>query len=381
MTQLKRKFKLIMQRWNKLFYDNKILILAVIVNCVSLTCQAQNPTPSDLRDSFLVVLDPGHGGKDHGCSGHGSIEKEIVLRLSKKLAGKLKENIPNIQVLLTRTEDKFVPLYERAAIANKNDADIFLSIHCNAISHSGTHGTESYVIGLHKEKEHFEVAKRENASILLEQDHQTSYDGFDPNSLEAHIFLTVFQTAYREQSILLAQLIEQEFAQHANRKSRGVKEAGFVVLRATSMPSVLVESGFLTNQSESEFLHSEEGIQLMSDCIFRAISNYIKHMKESEIQIPIDSVEYVSSDTIDEVQTKTVALKNETELYTIQLLALSQEKDLEDLGLNGIQKIEIREENGMYKYMSGRFYSRTDAEKALVAIKELGFSNAYIKRL
>lgn len=363
-------------------YYNKILILTLFCLCLMPSLDAQHSSVTADNNDFLIVLDPGHGGKDHGCSGHGSIEKKIVLRIAETLKDQIEQLLPDSKVIMTRTEDKFVPLYERAEIANQNKADVFLSIHCNAISHSGTKGTETYIMGLHREKENFEVAKRENSSILLEHDHEASYDGFDPNSLEAHIFLTIFQAAYREQSILLAQEIEKQFAVQGKRKSRGVKEAGFVVLRATAMPSVLIESGFLTHREESTFLNSDEGIDVIANCIFEAISIYKEQVHPPIIEEEKDTILVEKTDTIHlEIQEESEPQKTASSQYTIQLLALSERKNLSEIGLDHLQKVRISKEKNMYKYSSGLFYSREDANKALIAIQALGFPHAFIKTI
>ncbi|MCB9288786.1 MAG: N-acetylmuramoyl-L-alanine amidase [Lewinellaceae bacterium] len=221
-----------------------------------------------------VVIDPGHGGHDPGCLGGSSQEKHLALAVSQALARAMQARYPGIRVILTRNEDVFIPLHERAAIANHNEADLFISIHCNFMPGSGaTHGTETYVMGLHTAEHNLEVAKRENAAILLEDDYQRNYD-YDPNSPEGHIMLSMFQNAYLEQSILFAERVEAKFRQQAMLKSRGVKQAGFVVLKETAMPSVLVETGFLSNKEEEEFLMAESGQQSVAAAILSAFEEY-----------------------------------------------------------------------------------------------------------
>lgn len=233
-----------------------------------------------------IVLDPGHGGKDPGCSGKYSQEKHIALYIAKGLSEKLKTAFPDLNVILTRTDDTFIPLNERASIANSNNADLFISIHCNAIErYYGTAGSETYVLGLHRAEDNLNVAKRENAAILLEEDYEKNYDGFDPDSDEGHIILSMFQNAYLEQSILLGSLIENRIQADAARKSRGVKQAGFLVLRETTMPSVLVEAGFLTNRAEENFLRSKAGQEKMATAIFNAFEDY-KHALEGTTRTP-----------------------------------------------------------------------------------------------
>ncbi|MFK8104838.1 MAG: N-acetylmuramoyl-L-alanine amidase, partial [Saprospiraceae bacterium] len=221
-----------------------------------------------------IVIDPGHGGIDSGCSGKHSKEKKIVLKLAKKIGRQIKAKYPHIRVIYTRKTDVFIPLYQRAAIANENQADLFISLHCNAIRSPRIKGSETYVMGLHTANENLQVAKRENASILLEEDYQQNYDGYDPNSPEGHIILSMYQNAHLEQSILFAEKIEQQMKHHVQRRSRGIKQAGFVVLRATAMPSVLVETGYLTNSSDERFLNSDAGQNKVANAITKAFSSY-----------------------------------------------------------------------------------------------------------
>ena len=221
-----------------------------------------------------VVIDPGHGGHDPGCLGSSSREKHLALAVGQALARAMQARFPDLRVILTRNEDVFIPLYERAAIANHNEADLFISIHCNFMPGSAaTHGTETYVMGLHTAEHNLKVAKRENAAILLEDNYQRNYD-YDPNSPEGHIMLTMFQNAYLEQSILFAERVEAKFQNQAKLKSRGVKQAGFVVLKETAMPSVLVETGFLSNKEEEEFLKTETGQQSIAVSILAAFEEY-----------------------------------------------------------------------------------------------------------
>jgi N-acetylmuramoyl-L-alanine amidase len=222
-----------------------------------------------------VVIDAGHGGHDPGCHGASAHEKHITLAIAKKLGELLRSRFPEIRVILTRDHDVFIPLYERAEIANRNSADLFISIHCNAMpgNNSGTYGTETYVMGLHTAQYNLEVAKRENAAILLEDNYQKNYD-YDPNSPEGHIMISMFQNAYLKQSLQFAELVENNLNTQAKRKTRGVKQAGFVVLKATAMPSVLVETGFLSNASEEQFLNGNYGQEQVAGAMLEAFAQY-----------------------------------------------------------------------------------------------------------
>ncbi len=229
-----------------------------------------------------VVIDPGHGGHDPGCHGHNTKEKHVCLSVGKYLAEAIKQNFPDVKVIMTRSTDVFIPLNERAAIATRNKADLFISIHCNAILNaSRTMGTETYVLGLHATEANLEVAKRENESILYEVDYQKTYDGYDPNSPEAHIMFSMFQNAFLEQSLNFANKVQNHSNTIAKRKNRGVKQAGFLVLRHATMPSVLVETGFLTNSTEEAFLRTKAGQKSMANALLMAFGDYKSEMEGS----------------------------------------------------------------------------------------------------
>lgn len=228
--------------------------------------------PNKLR---TVVIDAGHGGKDPGCVGRRTRESRVVLKLALQLGRKIKREMPNVRVIYTRSTDHFVELAERSAIANRNRADLFISIHCNASpSSSRVYGTETYTMGLHKTQGNLDVAKRENNVILQESNYQQTYKGFNPNSPLAHIMLANYQHAFMGSSINFAEKVERSFRRHADRKSNGVKQAGFLVLWRTTMPSVLIETGYLTNPTEELYLMSEDGQEQIAGAIFKAFAQY-----------------------------------------------------------------------------------------------------------
>lgn len=230
-----------------------------------------------------IVIDAGHGGKDPGTRGRISREKDIVLDITMLLARKIKSEMPDVKVILTRATDKFVDVDERANIANRRKADLFISIHCNSLPKNKVSpaGTETFVMGLHKSDENLEVAKRENAVILLEKDYEAKYKGFNPNSPLAYIMLANRQNAYIASSLNFAEKIERQFKKHASRNSRGVKQAGFMVLWQTAMPSVLVEAGFLSHKEEEKYLNSAEGQEEISESIFRAFKQYKEEVEQN----------------------------------------------------------------------------------------------------
>ena len=247
-------------------------------------------TPMDKRDLSIntVVIDAGHGGKDSGTSGSISREKDVALKIALELGKTIQKYLKDVKVIYTRTDDRFVELEQRAQMANKNGADLFISIHCNSLPKDtpntrkqGIFGTETYIMGMHTSDANFEVAKRENAVILMEKEQET-YEGFDPNSPESYILFSLYQSAYLENSLRLAEKIEDQFKNRVGRKSRGVRQAGFWVLYRTSMPSVLVETGYLSNQNEEKYLNDAYGQTLIASGLFRAFRDY-KNEIESTI--------------------------------------------------------------------------------------------------
>lgn len=231
-----------------------------------------NPKPVKVTK---IVIDPGHGGKDPGCIGKISREKDVALDVSLELGQILKEYLPDVEVYYTRSDDRFIGLYERAKLANVNDADLFISIHCNADPQKRAYGTESWVMGINKSDQNLEeVVIRENSVILMEEDHVENYDGFDPKSPESYILFNLYQSAYINNSLNLAGKIESQFKNRVSRHSRGVKQAGFLVLWKTSMPSVLVELGFLTHSQEEKYLNDNLGQTYLASAIFRAVRDY-----------------------------------------------------------------------------------------------------------
>lgn len=221
-----------------------------------------------------IVIDAGHGGHDSGARGRNCKEKDITLAIALKTGKLIKKNCPGVEVIYTRETDVFVELYRRAQIANENKADLFISIHCNANPSPFPYGTESYVMGLHKSDANLAVAKAENASILLEDNYSKRYDGFDPNSPEAYIIFNLFQNAYLDKSLDFASRVETNFTAHTQMPDRGVKQAGFLVLYRTTMPGVLIETGFISNSKDEAFLMSPKGQDRVAFSIYRAFDEF-----------------------------------------------------------------------------------------------------------
>ncbi|NOU19927.1 MAG: N-acetylmuramoyl-L-alanine amidase [Bacteroidales bacterium] len=230
-----------------------------------------------------IVIDPGHGGSDPGTLGSRTREKDIALSIALKLGNFIRNNYPDVEVIFTRKDDKFVALDERTTIANASKADLFISIHCNSNPSKSPYGTETYVLGLHKSEDNLDVAMRENAVITYEQDYSSKYEGYDPKSTESYIIFTLMQNAHLDQSLRFANLVETEFREHTTRHDRGVKQAGFLVLWKSSMPSVLIETGFLSNIKEEAFLATESGQELIASSIFKAFGDYKKSIDNQSL--------------------------------------------------------------------------------------------------
>ncbi len=264
------------------------LIFNIIYAGLLITCPVYSQETESEYKIKTVIIDAGHGGKDPGSLGKQTTEKEIVLAIALKTGKYIEENIPGVKVIYTRKTDTFVELHKRAAIANSNKADLFISIHANGNENDLVTGTESLVLGLHRANENFEVAKKENSVILLEEDYNTKYEGFDPNSPESYIIFSLMQNLYFEQSINFAGLVQEQFRDRVQRKDRGVKQQGLLVLARTAMPGILVETGFITNPEEEKYLMSEQGQDYIASAIFRAFKSY-KNLIETKTSFAIAS--------------------------------------------------------------------------------------------
>lgn len=246
----------------------------LIVIAISLSINSLYGINKMKKGLETVVIDAGHGGKDPGAIVGNAREKDIVLDIALKLGRYIKENLPDVRIIYTRSSDVFIPLFERSVIANKNNADLFISIHANYCPTPSIKGTETYVLGLHRTLDNLNVAKKENSVILLEKDYTTRYEGFDPNLSESYIMFELIQNTHIDQSVAFAGILQNSFRQHAQRASRDVRQAGFLVLRETAMPGVLIESGYLSNQSEADYLMSETGRATLALSIFQSFKLY-----------------------------------------------------------------------------------------------------------
>ncbi len=313
---------------------------------------------------FVVVIDAGHGGKDPGASHHGHVEKEVALGVTLKV-GKALEKHSDIKVIYTRKTDVFIPLKGRAEIANKADADLFVSIHCNSNNSERPYGSETFVLGLWDNDRNLKIAMRENSVIYLEDNYKVTYDGFDPNSPASYIGLTMEQEVYLGQSILLASDIQKEFGR-IDRRNRGVKKAGFLVLRETYMPSVLVETGFISNRSEGRYLDSKHGQSQLASAIVKGILAY-----KNTLNLNATTVQRQPS----QPQQKSV-YKGIT--FRVQIAAGAKKLAAKPYNFRGLTGVDREKEGGLYKYYYGETSDYTQIKKMRKEAKQKGYVASYI---
>jgi N-acetylmuramoyl-L-alanine amidase len=390
-----------------------------------------NGTPSNAKIT-TVCIDAGHGGKDPGCHGDSTNEKDVCLAIALKLGAYIEKYYPEIKVIYTRKTDVFVELNERAAIANRNNADLFICIHCNSacvrkkqsngkykdMCNETADGSETYVMGLHKTEGNLDVAKRENDVATLEDDYQSKYN-MGLSGDEAEIILSAYQNLYMEQSTLFAQYCQDEFRTRSGRDDNGVKQAGFLVLWKTSMPSVLIETGFLTNPVEERFLRGTKGQTHMAASIFRAFRkwkdnvegithtyddevekmkpyklekedtaglrkpwNYVKNpTKPSSGQVKKDSVKK-DSGVVKEVEKDSAhnSTSVTTAKVTYRVQIISSEKPLsgDSPKFKGVKDIWSYEQNGIVKYTAGEYFSQAEAAQRQSELRAAGFNEAFV---
>lgn len=329
--------------------------------------------PVPFNKITTIVIDPGHGGHDPGALGMRAKEKDIVLRIALKLGKYIEDNLPDVKVIYTRNKDVFIPLFERADIANRNKADLFISIHANASPKKYIYGSETYVMGEDKNDQNFEVAKAENSVILMEEDYTTKYEGFDPNSIESYIIFNLVQQTHLNQSLNIAGKIQNQFREKARRTDRGVKQAGFLVLWRTSMPSILVESGYISHPDEEKFLNSDVGQDYLASAIFRAFRDYKQEIDNSSNLISVMKTDETEKDKNSLVATPP-ALKI---YYKVQLFSSKNQLKLTDTVFNKYPYVEEFYSRKWYKYTSGIYPTYDEASSGLIKIKE-NYPDAFI---
>jgi N-acetylmuramoyl-L-alanine amidase len=308
---------------------------------------------------WVIVIDAGHGGNDSGAPGTFSFEKNITLAIALKTGEYIEKNLKNVSVMYTRKNNTFVELKERADFANRNNADLFLSIHTNGSTLKNVKGAETYIMGLAKDEQNLEVAMKENEVILLEKDYSTKYEGFDPKSPESYIMFTLMQNIYQQQSMNLASKIQTEYKESIKRIDRGVKQAGFVVLFMTTMPSILTETGFITNANEEKFLNSNEGQDYIASALFRACRAYIN---ELDSKSGISTMKEKSKAQETKVLPSLVSADTEI-VYMVQVAASASKTLIIAQNFNGLNDITEIAASGRYKYASGNFPEYPDAVK------------------
>ncbi len=349
---------------------NNIIVFLVLTFITSLTCFASLQAQ---EDKFVVVLDAGHGGHDSGNLGNGYKEKNIALNVTLEVGKELEKN-KNIKVIYTRKTDVFVELHERANIANRADADLFVSIHCNAHK-SQASGTETFVLGEKNTGRNFEVAKRENEVIFLEDNYEQHYEGFDPSSPESTIAIGIEQEVYVEQSIVLARKIEDNFINNAKRKSRGLKQASLLVIRNTYMPSVLVEVGFLTNNKEGAYLNTKSGQSKMAKAIKDAILSY-KAEIDQNVGSSILGTEKLDTETVETLENLPLEYKDIT--FKVQIAASSKDLEPKPYNFKGLSDISKLKVGKLYKYFYGSTSDYNKVKQLQEEAKSKGYTTSFV---
>ncbi|MDR2839994.1 MAG: N-acetylmuramoyl-L-alanine amidase, partial [Paludibacter sp.] len=361
---------------------SKILtIIAINFLCIcSIIAQGTN---------FTLVIDAGHGGQDPGAIGQISKEKDINLSIALKFGEFVKDNFNDVKIVYTRKTDVFVTLQGRADIANANNANLFVSIHTNSATNSSAFGTETYTLGLHRTESNLQVAMRENSVMLLEDDYQTKYQGFDPKSVDSYIMFQIMQDKFMDRSIGFASDIQKEFRNFVSRSDRGVRQAGLWVLHRSACPSVLVEVGFISNRSEEKFLSGADGQRLMATAIYNAFVKFKRQHDNMSGKTTASTAKPIEQSTnnqplpvnpkTDDAQVQNVVIQDNTDtqpsaqtsnqpIFKIQILASSTKLKNGDTELKGVKNVDFYFENKLYKYTVG---SDSDYNKIKTLQKEI----------
>ena len=316
-------------------------------------------------DKFILVIDAGHGGKDAGAIGRITKEKNINLKVALAFGQLVEDNCSDVQVIYTRKSDVFVPLQERADIANNAKADLFISIHTNSLPKGRiAYGTETYTLGIARADENLEVAKRENSVILYENNYQQVYHGFDPNQVESYIIFELMQDQNMEQSVEMARCLQQQYVGHAGRRDKGVHQAGFLVLRNTSMPAVLTELGFISTPAEEKFLSSADGVQKLARSLYNGFRNYRRQyatksndftpeVEDRTSTVDVETKTPVSEHPARVAQEVSNRQQSSRPVFKVQLLISERKLKTNDRRFKGLKSVDYYHEKGMYKYTYG----------------------------
>jgi len=343
----------------KLIFNSNVIFIYIIyiLSCSTNIVFAQDQSEQNDYKIRTVVIDPGHGGKDSGALGKISQEKDIVLAIGLKLGEYIKENLPDVKVIYTRTTDEFIPLYQRAEIANKANADLFISIHANSNPRPDPNGAYTLVLGLHRADENFEVAKRENSVILLEDDYSARYENFDPNSPESYIIFSLLQNVYFDESINFAEMVQNQFRDRAKRIDRGVKQQGLLVLAQSAMPGVLIETGFISNPEEEKYLNSADGQDYLASSIFRAFRDYKNEIesKTGPHNIKVQPLTKTSNMTAKPSNSKidSQRIAPNQIYFKVQITSGSNSIPINSDNFKDLTNVEMFRSNDTYKYAAG----------------------------
>ena len=329
---------------------------------------------------FTVVIDAGHGGKDPGAlSANGKVrEKDITLKVALLVGESIVKKHPEVKVLYTRKSDVFVGLNDRARMANKADADLFISIHVNAAENRSAKGAETYTLGVEEARteRNLEIAKRENGVILLEDNHEKTYANFNPNSPESYIIFEYMQSEFVKESIHIAQYVQSNFANDANRLDRGVRQAGFLVLNATSMPSILVELGYISNAEEAKYLASATAQQHLSSCISKAFDRYYADLKKLSDGATHPTVSE-PTEVVEEQPASVPVVDEDAPVFKVQFLSSAKKLSKGNQAFKGLTPVDCYYDKGLYKYTYG---ASTDYNKILRLKRKVNekFKDAFI---
>ncbi len=337
---------------NKRFFQ-LILVFSGIILQHSGYCAFDNPGST----VQVVVIDAGHGGEDPGALGKISREKDIVLKIALKVGKYIEENCPDVKVIYTRDKDVFIPLYERADVANKSKADLFISIHANWAKSSKVSGAETYALGAHKSEQNLEVVMKENSVITYEEDYTINYEGFDPNSSESYIIFSLIQNIHLGQSLTFASYIQNQFRERVMRTDRGVKQDIFLVLWRTTMPSVLIETGFITNPSEEKYLMSDDGQSYLASAIYRAFKEYKLEIESKSLFNPVRPAPEISRTS----DTPSFEIPENTTVFMVQIASYANQIKETDTLYTEFKDLKVILKDDYYKYLSGIFYTYQEA--------------------
>ncbi|MBF6596634.1 MAG: N-acetylmuramoyl-L-alanine amidase [Fermentimonas sp.] len=344
-----------------------LVLLGVFITLFNASLSAQNR-------NFTVVIDPGHGGRDPGAVGSTSKEKDIVLSVGLKLGKLIENNHPDVSVLYTRNKDVFVPLNQRASIANKEHANLFISIHCNALDRKRTspQGVETFVLGLHRSKDNLDVAKTENSVIMYEEDYSVKYEGFNPNEPESYIIFEFMANEFLDLSVYFASLVQNQLVNNSKRINRNVRQAGFLVLREVAMPSVLVELGYISNKQDEAYLKSNSGQTSLATSIYNGFKEYKREYDKKSFVFSregdsgVKSVVQPSSTTVSEVRE-----------YKIQIFVSDKKLENGAPSFKGLNPVDFYYDGGVYKYTYGKSNNHQKVKNELREVKKK-FKDAFI---